>query len=97
MEEFVSQVDPAVLILIGGLLPLLQAIINRAAWTTEAKALTAFVVAVGIGAVAALLMGITSRSGIVTTAAAVYALSQLGYFGVFRPTGLADSIERKTG
>jgi hypothetical protein len=97
MEEFITQVDPAILILLGGLLPLVQAIINRRGWATETKALAAFGVAVIAGVGSALLMGIETRAGIVTTAAAVYALSQLGYFGVWDPVGLADKIEKRTG
>lgn len=97
MEEFISQVDPAILILLGGLLPLVQAIINRKGWSTETKALAAFGVAVVAGVGSAYAMGIDSREGILSTTAAVYALSQLGYFGVWRPTGLADRVEQSTG
>lgn len=97
MDEFINEIDASVLVIIGGLLPLLQALINRRAWTTEAKSLASFAVACGVGIGAALMQGVTSREGIVATVAAVYGLSQLGYFAIWRPTGVANSLEEKTG
>lgn len=94
MNEFITEVDPAVLVLVAGLLPALQAVINGCRWPSNLKALVSVGVAIGVGCLAAWVMGVDSRAGYITTAAAVYGLSQVGYFGVWKPTGASDNIER---
>lgn len=97
MEEFVKDLDPATIIIVSALLPALQSVIQQVKTSAPIKALLALCASFGVGALTAWFMGVDTREGYVATMAGVYALSQIGYFGIYKPTGLDDMIERKVG
>lgn len=97
MNEAITELNPAVVTLISAFIPLVLAMLNRYNWPKEAKALISFVITIAIGFGIAWLSDVHSFEGIAATCAAVYALSQAAYFGVYRPTGAAEKIEKSTG
>lgn len=83
--------------LVGMVLPGLIAVLNRYHWPTEAKAACAFVVCVVAAGVIAwwdqTLDWSNYRIAILTVLT-----SALGFYhAIWRPSGVADSLERKTG
>jgi ABC-type nitrate/sulfonate/bicarbonate transport system permease component len=92
-----SEIDPAVVVLVSAFLPLVFAVINRHNWTKEAKALIVFTLTVVIGIAIGYAMGVRSFEGFATVCASIYGLSQAAFFGVYRPTQVADAIEKRTG
>lgn len=97
MDQFINEVDPALMILVSAFLPLVIAVINRYGWPTEAKALASFAVSIAVGVGVAWIQETWTREGVLISCAAVYGLSQAAYYGVLRPTGVADQVEKKTG
>lgn len=97
MEELIQELDPAIAVLVGAFIPLVMAVLNRAAWSSEVKSLISFIIICAVGVGTALLMGMRELEAIVATTAGVYALSQVAYRGVWKPTGINDQIESSTG
>lgn len=97
VNEALTELNPAVVILLSAFLAPVMALIMRYNWTTEAKAIVALVLTCAIGFVIAWLSGVRGFEGIAVTMAAVYGLSQVVYRGIWRPTGAAEIIEKKTG
>ncbi|MGK2898601.1 MAG: hypothetical protein ACSLE9_07920 [Burkholderiaceae bacterium] len=96
MTDFLADVNPALVVLVSAFLPLLQAVINRYSWATEVKALVSFATAILVGVGVAWLQDTFTREGILLTCAAVYTMSQVAFAGVWRPTGTANEIEKRT-
>ena len=96
MEEIVQELDPLSLIIVGILLPPLQALVNQYGWTPTIKAFATIAVSAAVGALVGWFEGVDTREGWVATLVAVYAAGQLGYFGIWRPSGAANALEKAT-
>lgn len=94
MNEWLAKLDPAIVILVSAFLPLLQAVINGTRWSKQVKAIVAFAVAIAVGVGVAWVQDTFDREGITYTCAAVYVLSQVAFGSFWKPTGVADEIER---
>lgn len=95
MNEFVTETPPVVLAVAGILIPLIVAAINGVTWSHAVKALVSAVVSLVLGAGLGVAVGIDSGEGLLTAAVATYMVGQIGYFGIIKPTGLADTVETK--
>lgn len=91
-----NNIDPSVVIIVGALIPIALAVINRYHWPAEVKALVDFVIVVAVGIGAAFAMGDRDAQSIATVVAAVYGLAQAAFHGVYQPTGAATAIEKTT-
>ncbi len=85
---------------VGGLLPLLTAVVQRPEWSVRAKKIVAFVTALVGGVITVASVGGLDqfRHGLPTlaTLAAVVATSQSTYDLIWKPTSIAPAIEAVT-
>ncbi|NEA53605.1 hypothetical protein G3I60_05390 [Streptomyces sp. SID13666] len=85
---------------IGALLPLLTAVVQRPAWSAPIKRVVAVVVALVAGVIAVLGTGglaqLTHGIPTMATIMAVLAASQASYDLVWKPAGVAPTIESAT-
>lgn len=90
----------AIGVLIGAVLPLIIAVINRAAWSAAGKSVVAFVVCFIAAAASSLIVdGVDVREpgfDLITYFATVYGSAMVAYSRFWKPTTVAPSIERNT-
>lgn len=86
--------NPAVVVLVSALMPVLMSIIIGVAWTAPVKALISFIVIVAIGVLVAWLTDHWTKLGVLETCAAVWALSSTFYMAIYKSTGADAAIER---
>lgn len=96
MQEFIAEVDPLLLVIVGVLGPALQSVLQGLTLDRRWKAMNAVLVAVVVGTLGALAVGIETREGFVAACLAAYLAGQAGYYGILRPTGADRFIEKKT-
>lgn len=82
---------------VGILLPLAVAVVNRTAWASGAKALMALLICVLAAGGDVYFKGAFSLKAWSQTALYIFFLVVTTYVGVWRPTGLADAVEKRTG
>lgn len=84
-------------LLVGGLMPLLIAVVHQPKWSAAAKSKVAVGAAVVGGiATAAATGGIGHGETVVTAIGAVLLASQTAYHAIWRPTQVAPAIEFAT-
>lgn len=88
-----NELDPAVIGVLGMLLPPIIAIINRARWGKPEKALVAASVAIFAGLFAAWYQDALTPEGLTASVVAVYTWMQVTYQGFFKQVGLTDWVE----
>lgn len=91
-----SSVDQYTAVL-GVLLPLLIAAINRAGWPAPAKSSMALAVCLGAAALELVVKGqwaLTNFGGNLLT---IFFLVVTSYQGFWKPTGISDAVEKRTG
>ena len=81
---------------VGWLLPLLMAAINRKSWSSEQKGIAAFIVSLVAAVGATFIAGQWSTDDLVRTTLVILAVSQIAYQTYWRPTHLTDRIENAT-
>lgn len=84
-------------IVVGILLPLVIAMINRTAWSASQKAIGALVICIGAAAVEVAIKGQWTPKNFAANAVAVFFIVVTTYKGFWQPTGIANVIETKTG
>lgn len=84
-------------VVVGILLPLVIAVINRTAWTAPQKACAALLICVVAAGVEVWVKGQWNAQNLGTTAVAIFFVVVTTYKGFWKPTGITDSIEAKTG
>jgi hypothetical protein len=97
MNDLTANLHPLAAVTFAAFLPLAIAIVNRRRWRTEIKAVSALVLSVVFARIYAYFDGIETFSGTILAIAAIYALSQAAYHGIWKPTGAADKVENLTG
>ena len=84
-------------IVVGSLLPNVIAIVIQPSWRSEVRGLAAFGVCVVAGALIALLQGeLGDGRQVAASVVAVLVTSQVLYQALWRPSGIAPSVERAT-
>ncbi len=81
----------------GVLLPLVIAVINRQAWGSIAKSLMALLVCVVVAGGDVYFKGAFSMRAWSQTALYIFFIVVTTYVGIWRPTGLAAAVEKRTG
>lgn len=92
-----ENLDPTVVLIVGILFPLILAVLNRKAWDSSTKAIVAFLVVGAVGVLIAWLTDHWDRPGISTTVGALYTLAMISFHSLWKPTGVADNVEKTTG
>jgi hypothetical protein len=82
---------------VGALLPGVVAWVNRAEWTAEAKGIVAAAASLLVGAASAFVAGQFNGADITRSVLIVFFLSQAAYKLYWKPTHLADHLERAGG
>jgi VIT1/CCC1 family predicted Fe2+/Mn2+ transporter len=82
--------------LVGTLLPLLVAFVNRSTWSSGAKAVVAVISSAIAGTVTAWLNGELSGRDVVTAILIVATATVASYHGLWKPTTIAPAIEEAT-
>lgn len=83
---------------VGFLAPAVIATINRQRWTSQSKAIAAFLMCVLAGVIIAWWQGsITSTSDLRNSVAIVFGIALFTYDKWWKPSTMADKIESKTG
>ena len=84
-------------IVVGSLLPNIIAIVVQPSWRKETRGLVAFGICVAAGLLIALLQGDIGRGeDIAASVVAVLITSQVLYQALWRPSGIAPSLEQAT-
>jgi hypothetical protein len=83
--------------IVGLLLPLIIAAVNRTAWTSPLKAACALAICVVAAAGDLYFKGQFSAGAWAQNTVAVFFLVVTSYVGFWKPMGIADSIEKATG
>jgi len=83
-------------VIVGLLLPLIIAVINRTTWTAPLKALVALLVCVVAAAGDLYFKGQLSTGAWAANAVAIFFVVVTAYVGFWKPTGIAESIEKRT-
>lgn len=83
--------------LIGSVLPLAIAAIQRESWSSAMKAVFAVAVCLIAATVTTLASGNFNSHDWFSSAVAVFTLTGVTYRSVWKPTGVADTVEAKTG
>lgn len=84
-------------VIVGILLPLVIAAINRTAWTSPLKAVSALLVCVVAAAGELFFKGQFSMGNLAQNGVAVFFMVVTTYKGFWQPTGIASAIETRTG
>ena len=74
------------------LLPPILAVPMQAGWSSQAKAVVAFVVCLGVAAVIVYVNGMLDAADYVRTALIVLTVTQATYQGFWRPSGVSPAI-----
>ena len=82
---------------VGILLPLAIAVINRTAWESPLKAIAAVGVCMLAAAGEVAVKGQFDLKHWSQNALAVFFLTVTTYYGFWKPTGIADAVEKRTG
>jgi VIT1/CCC1 family predicted Fe2+/Mn2+ transporter len=82
--------------LVGTLLPLVVAFINRCNWPAGAKAIVAVLTSAIAGAVTAWLNGELAGRDVTTAILIVATATVTSYHGFWKPTGVAPKLEEAT-
>jgi VIT1/CCC1 family predicted Fe2+/Mn2+ transporter len=82
--------------LVGTLLPLLVAFVNRSSWSSGAKATVALLSSAAAGAVTAWLNGDLSGRDVTTAVLIVATATVASYHGFWKPTTIAPALEEAT-
>lgn len=91
-----SSVDQYTVVL-GVLLPLAIAAVNRTAWVSSLKSVSALVICL---VAAGLELGVKGQFSLTTLPAnllTIFFLVVTSYQGLWKPTGIAEAVEKKTG
>ena len=73
------------------LVPALQSAVQTDTLGPQWKGLTGLLIAVVVGGI---IVDVSTARGFVITVLAVWGAGQLGYYGLFKPTGADEMIER---
>lgn len=84
-------------LVVGTLLPLAIAAINRTAWTSGQKSVGALAICVLAAGLELSVKGQFDLKHLGANALAVFFLTVTTYYGFWKPTGIAPTIEQKTG
>lgn len=91
------ELDPAIVLIVGALIPLLVSVVNRYKWDAAVKALVDLVLVIAVGVLVAWLTDHWDKNGIIQTCAAIYVIAQVTLQSVWKPTGTTEQIEKSTG
>ena len=83
-------------LLVGFLMPLLIAVLQRSTWPLQLRAGIAFIVCAIAGGVTAWLAGDFDANDVVSSILVVLTTALATYKGLWKPTGFAGSIESAT-
>lgn len=83
--------------LLGAVLPALIAVVVRRNWSSERKGITALAICIIAGAALTAAMGRLDPKDIATSTLIVFTIAQILYQTYWRPSGIADTIEYRTG
>jgi hypothetical protein len=83
--------------IVGMLLPLVIAVVNRTAWPPPLKSLGALGVCVLAAAGDVALKGQFDLKHWAQNALTIFFLTVTTYYGFWKPTGIADAVEKRTG
>lgn len=89
----------AIVLAVGGLLPILTAVVNQPHWSTRARTIMSVLVSVLAGLVAYVAefgFVVDSPSSIVATVVGVVLAAATAYKTLWQPTGVAPAIEAAT-
>lgn len=78
------------------LLPPILAVLMQAGWSSQVKAVVAFVVCAAVAFVIVWVNGLADPADYVRTALVVLTVAQATYQGFWRSSGIAPAIERAT-
>lgn len=84
-------------IIVGVMLPLVIAAINRTVWDSASKAISSVVLCVIAAGGELLFKGQLSVTTLLPNAITIFFLVVTTYKGFWKPTGVTDAIEKKTG
>ncbi len=82
---------------VGILLPLAISVVNRTAWGSPLKAIAALGICILAAAGEVAVKGQFDLKHWSQNALAVFFLSVTTYYGFWKPTGIADAVEKRTG
>jgi hypothetical protein len=83
--------------LVGTFLPLAIAVVNRQRWSSQAKGLMTFAVSTAAAAGTSYFAGELTASDLVTSFLIVLVSATVTYTTFWKPSGIAESVEAKTG
>lgn len=89
----------SIILAVGGLLPLLTAVFQQPKWSSRTRATMSVIISVLAGLVAYVSangMAFDSASAVVVFVVGVILASAASYESVWKPTGIAGSIENST-
>jgi hypothetical protein len=84
-------------VVVGVLMPLLIAAINRTAWSSGQKSVGALVICIAAAAGELTVKGQFDVKHLGANALAVFFMTVTTYYGFWKPTGIAPALEQKTG
>lgn len=90
-----SQIDNWTTI-VGVFLPLVIAVVNRQSWGAPLKALAALAICILAAAGDVYWKGQFSVSNWAETTLAIFVIVATSYVAFWKPTGLADAVEKRT-
>ncbi len=96
MNPLPTSIDQYTAVL-GVFLPLVIAVINRTAWASPLKSIAALAVCVIAAAVELIVKGQFSFAAWGTNLLTIFFLVVTTYQGFWKPTGIAEAVEKKTG
>lgn len=82
--------------LVGALIPAAIAVVNQRDWSSETKGLAAALCCLLAAVLLAYTQGVLDPGDVLRSALVIFTLAQLLYATFWRPSGLADVIERTT-
>lgn len=83
-------------IFVGFLLPHAIALVTQQHWSPALKSVVAFAICIVAAVVTVWAKGTLNFHDLVGTATLVYVLARSSYAGLWKPTGITDTIEAKT-
>ena len=82
---------------VGILLPLVIAVINRTAWGSPLKAIASLGICILVAAGEVAVKGQFDVKHWSQNTLAIFFLTVTTYYGFWKPTGIADAVEKRTG